>query len=510
LALPLSGAAATRTLSDSTVQADHRVRAAPGWTKTESRTSPPASTSNAARPGGYEAARSRRSRPGNLRRWHDPTAGPHGRPATAPRTFPPHRRPATVLGASTSTPGSPASTAGRSPRLVGERRACPGAPIGRPARRGRGVKALRKPKAVAWALDAGVADPDAVADLTRLSRPCGRHRRRCRRALAIARLRTPRQRSPTRPAAACGHGHPVDPSTLAAGLRAVVGDPRWRNSWPAGWSTLPAAGGLGMALPSGPTTPPGADAAGPGTAPRSAGAAGRGRMARRPTAPAHHPGEGTHRGRTAHRGADRRRSPGPCAGADPAGGPGRGAATPPPWPRLGGPSPRPSATPVAGRLPAGRRAQRRPPRPASGCAGQGRHPAAARGRGARRARRPPRCRGTRAGPRRGRGQACCGPRRLVPWTGDPAGRAARASPAGPGAGRVPVSRARRPPSRARRRAPTCGHRVGPTVEHPQHGDEVVVARDRCAGQHDEHVALGETPAARPANPRAPGRCAGRP
>lgn len=88
------------------------------------------------------------------------------------------------------------------------------------------VKALRKPKALAWALDAGaLADPDAFAELDAAVSEVGEAQDGGGDVrAAIARLRTAEDAAvAAADDAARGHDHPVDRTALASGLRAVVG-----------------------------------------------------------------------------------------------------------------------------------------------------------------------------------------------------------------------------------------------------------------------------------------------
>ncbi|HEX5946705.1 MAG TPA: hypothetical protein VFY82_10530, partial [Acidimicrobiales bacterium] len=88
------------------------------------------------------------------------------------------------------------------------------------------VKALRKPKALAWALDAGaLADPDAFAELDAAVSEVGEAQDGGGDVrAAIARLRAAEDAAvAAADDAARGHDHPVDRTALASGLRAVVG-----------------------------------------------------------------------------------------------------------------------------------------------------------------------------------------------------------------------------------------------------------------------------------------------
>jgi hypothetical protein len=116
------------------------------------------------------------------------------------------------------------------------------------------VKALRKPKRAAWALDAGrLADPGAAAELadavTALeAAPSSGGDVRA----AIARLRAAEHAFVTiAGGAARDHGSPVDPTALAAALRAVVADPDLRAALQLGRlvDTAPVDGGSGPAPP---------------------------------------------------------------------------------------------------------------------------------------------------------------------------------------------------------------------------------------------------------------------
>ena len=88
------------------------------------------------------------------------------------------------------------------------------------------VKALRKPKALAWALDAGVHDdPESFAELDAAVEQVSEAQDGSGDVRgAIARLRTAEASVvAAADAAARGHDHPVDRTALAAAVRAVVG-----------------------------------------------------------------------------------------------------------------------------------------------------------------------------------------------------------------------------------------------------------------------------------------------
>lgn len=115
------------------------------------------------------------------------------------------------------------------------------------------IKALKKPRALAWALDAGAhLEPDALAELSAavedvsVAQTSGGDVR-----AALSRLRGAETALVTAAgAAAAGHGHPVDGTALAAGLRAVVGDPDALAALEAGRLVdVPSTGGFGQAAP---------------------------------------------------------------------------------------------------------------------------------------------------------------------------------------------------------------------------------------------------------------------
>lgn len=125
------------------------------------------------------------------------------------------------------------------------------------------VKKLRKPKLVAWALDAGArAEPGALAALVaavdglRDAQDGGDVR------AAIADLRAAEGPVVDAATEAAGdHDQPVDRATLASAVRAVVGDPEALAALRAGRLVdVPAGGGLGVPL-AGPAIPPGDGAA---------------------------------------------------------------------------------------------------------------------------------------------------------------------------------------------------------------------------------------------------------
>jgi hypothetical protein len=115
------------------------------------------------------------------------------------------------------------------------------------------IKSLKKPKALAWALDAGAhARPAALAELTAAvedvseAQSSGGDVR-----TALARLRAAETALLTAAGdATTGQGHPVDATALAAGLRAVVGDPHALAALGAGQLVdVPGTGGFGLAAP---------------------------------------------------------------------------------------------------------------------------------------------------------------------------------------------------------------------------------------------------------------------
>jgi hypothetical protein len=117
------------------------------------------------------------------------------------------------------------------------------------------VKALRKPRAVAWALDAGaLATPGAVEALAAAvesmsgGQPGGGDVR-----AAIAAVRAAEgDLVAAAHAAASDHGRPVDRAALAAAVRAIVADPASLAALKAGrLEDTPASGGLGFADPGG-------------------------------------------------------------------------------------------------------------------------------------------------------------------------------------------------------------------------------------------------------------------
>jgi hypothetical protein len=136
------------------------------------------------------------------------------------------------------------------------------------------VKALRKPKAVAWALDAGaLAAPGAVEALAAaVGSMSGAQEGGGDVRAAIAEVRAAEgDLVAAAHAAASGHGRSVDRAVLAAAVRAIVSDPASLDALRAGrLEDTPASGGLGFADPGG---------GGPAPAPRSAPPA-------RPAAPA--------------------------------------------------------------------------------------------------------------------------------------------------------------------------------------------------------------------------------
>ena len=133
------------------------------------------------------------------------------------------------------------------------------------------VKKLRKPKLVAWALDAGArADPGALAALVDAVDGLRGPRAGADVRAAIAALRAAEGPVVDAAAEAAGdHDQTVDRATLAAAVRAVVGDPEGLAALRAGRLVdVPAGGGLGVPLagpggPAGAVRPPG-DGAGAG------------------------------------------------------------------------------------------------------------------------------------------------------------------------------------------------------------------------------------------------------
>lgn len=141
------------------------------------------------------------------------------------------------------------------------------------------VKALRKPKALAWALNAGGrADPEAVADLvSAVEAVSGAQETGGDVRDAIARLRTAESALvDAADQAARGHDHPVDRTAVAAALRAVVGDPEALAALAAGRLVDTAApGGGGSGATASPRTPSSRRATPPtGRHPARAGDAG--------------------------------------------------------------------------------------------------------------------------------------------------------------------------------------------------------------------------------------------
>jgi hypothetical protein len=137
------------------------------------------------------------------------------------------------------------------------------------------VKALRKPKSVAWALDAAaVTSPTAVDEVVAAAEAVtGAQEVGGDVRSAIARLREAEGALASAAAdAARDHGHPVDRATLSLGLRAVVGDPPALATLRAGRLVdVPTPGGLapeptadhGYGTPASPGGRGEGDAAGP-------------------------------------------------------------------------------------------------------------------------------------------------------------------------------------------------------------------------------------------------------
>jgi hypothetical protein len=121
------------------------------------------------------------------------------------------------------------------------------------------VKALRKPRALAWALDAGgLAAPDAVTDLAAAAEAVGAAQSGngdIRQAMAD--LRAAESRVVDAAAAAAErHGQRVDRAALGGAVRAVIADPDALADLQAvRLVDTPDAGGLGLALPGGEAAP---------------------------------------------------------------------------------------------------------------------------------------------------------------------------------------------------------------------------------------------------------------
>ena len=121
------------------------------------------------------------------------------------------------------------------------------------------VKALRKPKTVAWALDAGaLASPGAVAGLAGAVDEVGEAQAGGGDVrAAIARLREAETALVDAAAgAARAHDHAVERPVLAAAVRALVGDPDALALLRAVQLVdVPTSGGLGVVLPAGAPAP---------------------------------------------------------------------------------------------------------------------------------------------------------------------------------------------------------------------------------------------------------------
>jgi hypothetical protein len=121
------------------------------------------------------------------------------------------------------------------------------------------VKALRKPRALAWALDAaGLEAPDTVADLAAAAGAVGAAQSGDGDVrAAVADLRAAERRVVEVAAAAAErHGQRVDPAALGGAVRAVIADPGALADLRAGRLVdTPDAGGLGLALPGGEPAP---------------------------------------------------------------------------------------------------------------------------------------------------------------------------------------------------------------------------------------------------------------
>ena len=127
------------------------------------------------------------------------------------------------------------------------------------------VKALRKPRALAWALDAaGLAAPDAVTDLAAAAEAVGAAQSGngdIREAMADLRAAEGRVVDAA-VGAAEGYGQRVDRAALGGAVRAVIADPDTLADLRAGRLVdTPDAGGLGLALPGGEAAPRPAPAA---------------------------------------------------------------------------------------------------------------------------------------------------------------------------------------------------------------------------------------------------------
>jgi 2-oxoglutarate dehydrogenase E2 component (dihydrolipoamide succinyltransferase) len=121
------------------------------------------------------------------------------------------------------------------------------------------VKSLRKPKTVAWALDAGaLASPGAVAGLAGAVDEVGEAQAGGGDVrAALARLRDAESALVDAAGdAARAHDHAVERSVLAAAVRALVGDPGALAQLRAvRLVDVPTSGGLGVVLPAGAPAP---------------------------------------------------------------------------------------------------------------------------------------------------------------------------------------------------------------------------------------------------------------
>ena len=126
------------------------------------------------------------------------------------------------------------------------------------------VKALRKPRALAWVLDAAaLAAPDALAGLAAAVDEAGNAQAGGGDVrAALASLREAEAALVTAAVeAAAAHGQRLEPSAAGGALRAVIADPEALADLEAGRLVdLPATGGLGVAFSGGGTSAPARDA----------------------------------------------------------------------------------------------------------------------------------------------------------------------------------------------------------------------------------------------------------
>jgi len=126
------------------------------------------------------------------------------------------------------------------------------------------VKALRKPRALAWVLDAAaLAAPDALAGLAAAVDEAGKAQAGGGDVrAALASLREAEAALVTAAVeAAAAHGQRLEPSAAGGALRAVIADPEALADLEAGRLVdLPATGGLGVAFSGGGTSAPARDA----------------------------------------------------------------------------------------------------------------------------------------------------------------------------------------------------------------------------------------------------------